>query len=314
MMRIDMKKPNDQPTNPVFDLLRTEMARRRPATLDEANRIAAEVMERYNRTPQSELLGLSPEQAHVLTRPGWMGASLALNPRISLDDVAGAALFVNARRLLMAVKIQGVLKTTATGAFNRAVAKKMFEEFDISGPSRDMIRRVCKVLNQQDVPFLELLRHLLPQAGLLLYRKKEFRLTKRGHALIVDGAAGELYALLFRTLFIRINLAALDRLPEAPQVQNTIGFAFYQIGRSADDWIALSDLTSKVFLPAVQESLPELSWADSAHTYAELRVLRPLRDFGLVQFEREGYGPPPERVRKSALWDRFMQFNLPPSV
>ena len=314
-MRIESNDEGSRPINPVADLLHREIERRKPGSLEEVNRIAAEVSRGYNRTAQRELGGISPEQVYALTRPGWMDEAVTLYDRISLQELSGAPLLQNARRLLLAVKELGVVKATATGAFNRKFAVQMFEAFVIPAPDRETTLRFNKVLNQGDVPFLELLRHLLPQAGLLLFRKGEFRPTKRANGLLADSAAGELIVLLFRTLFLRINLAALDRLQEAPHVQNTIGFAFYQISKRADSWIELADIAPKLFLPAVLQSLPSLSWSpDTSLRYAHMRILQPLKDFGLVEFGSEDPWKSLERVRKTTLFDQFIRFNLPPSI
>ncbi len=229
-MRIDLKASRQAPSHPAAELLRREIERRRPRSLEEANRIAAEVCERYNRTPQEELGGLSPMQVHALTSDDWMDRALSLNANLEVEDLAAAPLLQNARRVLAVLDELGGAKATATGAFNRKIAARMFEEFTIEEDKREFLRKYHKVFNQGDVPYLELLRHLLPQAGLLLYRKGEFRLTKRARALLAPASTGELYRLIFRTLFTRFNLAAMDRLPAAPQVQRFIGFALYQMG------------------------------------------------------------------------------------
>jgi hypothetical protein len=314
-MQIDLNDEAGRPVNPIVDLLRREIERRQPASIDEANVIAAEVSQRHNRTVQDEMGDTSPEQAHTLIRPGWMEQALALNDRISLQELAAAPLLQNARRVLLAARELGVVGATATGAFNRKFASRMFEEFEIPAIKREFTLRYNKVINQRDVPFLELFRDMLPQAGLLLFRKGVFRLTKRANGLLADSAIGELYALLFRTFFLQINLAALDGLPDASQVQDTIGFAFYQISRRADSWTEVADIAPKLFLPAVRDSLPSLPALEcSAYDYARIRILRSLKDFGLLEYEPDHPWTSPERIRKSSLFDRFIRFTLPPAL
>ncbi len=314
-MPIDSSNEDGRPVNPVTELLRREIERRRPRSIEEANRIAAEVSQRYNRTSQRELGGMSPEQAYSLTQPGWMDKAVTLNDRLTLQDLSGSPLFQNARSLLLTVQELGAVKSTATGAFNRKFAARMFEEFAVAAPIREMTLRHNKVLNQNDVPFLELYRHLLPQAGLLLFRKGEFRLVKRTNTLLTESSAGDLFRLLFRTLFLRINLEALDRLPEAPQVQHTIGFSLYQMSRMAESWIELADIAPSLLLPTILRSLPVLSWSqDASLNYVRSRILRPLKDFGLIEYESDYPWNSPERVRKSGLFNQFIQFNLPPAI
>jgi hypothetical protein len=289
------------------------MDRRQPRSIDQANAIAAEVSDRYNRTPQNAMGGVSPEQACVLIYGEWMDRSMELNHRLSVQDLVQVPLFQNARRLLGAVRELESVEATATGAFNRKLASRMFEEFDMPALERDVTARYNKVLNQDDVPYLELLRHLLPLAGLLLYRKGEFKVTKRANTLMADAAAGELFALLFRNLLLRINLSALDRLPAAPAVQNAIGFSLYQLGKRANEWVALNDLAPHLFLPTVLRLLPAgPHWQDTPVVYSRVRILRPLEHVGLVEFQKEDSWLSPNVLRKSSLFDQFIQFHLPP--
>jgi hypothetical protein len=314
-MRIGVNGKSDRPALPASEQLKREIQRRKPRTIEEANKIADEVRERYNRTPQVELGGVSPEEAYALTRPDWIDTALTLNDELSLEDLSEAKIFQNARRTLLVIQELGAAKATASGAFNRKFATRMFEEFVMSDNTRKSILHVNKVLNQDDVPFLTLFRHLLTKAGLLLFSKGEFRLTKKGGALLAESAAGELCVLLFRTLLLQINLGAMDGLPEAMQVQRCIGFSMYQISRKADNWISFDDLVPILFLPAIRDSLPPSTWSpDPAPSYAELRVLRPLKDFGLLEIEKKDRWGSPSRVRKTRLFDKLIQFNLPPSL
>ena len=312
-MRIDLKAEAGRPANPIVDQIRREVERRKPGSIDEMNAIAAEVSGRHNRTAQSDLGGVSPEQAHRLIRPGWMDDVIELNDKLSAQDLAAVSLFQNAIRLLQALRELAVVKATASGAFNRKFVLRMFEEFDLSAIARGVIQQRIKALNQDDLPPLRILRHLLPMAGLVLYRNGEFRLTKQGANLLADTAAGQLYVQIFRTFFLKLNLGALDGLPQADVVQTSIGYAFYQISQLAEGWSDVGDIAPKLFLPAFRESLPTCSRLESpARRYAELRILRHLKEFGLVDLEPDRLLTGPTRTRKSVLFDRFIRFNLPP--
>jgi hypothetical protein len=72
-------------------------------TLDDHNRIAARVSGIYNRTPQSEMGGHSPEQVHTLTSPSWIGSSVIPSQEIPYSAVAETPTFHNARHLLKTI-------------------------------------------------------------------------------------------------------------------------------------------------------------------------------------------------------------------
>lgn len=304
----------DEPReNPVIELIKQEIARSNPGSFEEVQAITARLSQDYNSRPQSDMGGTSPYQAMLLTRPGWLGGAVQLNERLTLQDLTDAPLFQNARRVLRTIQEAGAMKATAAGAFNRAFSLRMLNEFMMSDYKRQMTLAITKVINQDDVPELRHLRYLLPAAGLLLFQKSAFQLTKKGVKLLDDSKAGEMFALLFRTLCLKINLAAFDGLPDAPFVQSTMGFGFYQFGIRADDWIPLDEIAPRLFLPAVIEMLPDRFAGDERKLsrYAQLRVLRPLHYFGLAEFDEDERAYHVKRVRKSDLFDAFIRIQFP---
>lgn len=296
----------------LLEQLRRIFEEANPIDMEEANLIASGFMGAYNSAPQEDLGGLSPEQVYSLTRPDWLGRSVQMNDDLTHEEASKSELVHNAAVLLHAVMILGSVKATTTGAFNRKFANQMLDEMLFPEGVRESVRRVCKVVNQRDVPHLELLRHLLPAAGLLLFRKGEFRLTRKAKDLLNANRAGELYALLFQTYVTRINFAAGDWLPDAPGVQHCFGFSLYQIHRCANEWVEIADIARSLFLPAVIDQLPALSFAESDATYARNRIVRPLEQFALISVEREDPYKTVARIRKSPLFDRFLRFELRP--
>jgi hypothetical protein len=295
----------------LFESLQKMIDELQPDSLEEMNLLAGSTFEDYNNLPQADLQGMSPNQVFELTRNGWIRDALVLNEQVTLLDLASSELFRNARHTLISIQEMGVAKATATGAFNRKFATQMFSGFVIDEVRRESLTRLNKVFNQNDVPYLTLFRYLLPTAGLLSYRKGEFRVTKRGQVLTKESAAGELHALLFRTFFDKISLAAMDHLPEAPHVQHSVGFTLFQVGKWSDEWHDIEGLPEKLFLPAVLGSLPDLPWReDSGASFLEARVLRHLEDLGLLELEKTGKWGSLKRVRKTALFDMLIRFNL----
>lgn len=270
--------------------------------------------ERYNRTRQDVLGALSPEQVHALIKPGWLLETIALNDHVTLSEVAGADLVVDARLVLGAVQRAGVVRTTVTHSFPRAFVERIFPHITIEPRLRDYLMRHRKVVGQQDVPRLGLLQALLRATGLLLLRRGQLTVTRRGARLLAEQSAGELCALLFRNLFGKIDLASLDGLPPAPALQTCIGFSIYQVDALAADWTEISEVSWQLFLPSVAEDLPLAPWEGQLAGWAELRVLRYLAMFGVVELGNSGKWERPERFRKAPLFDQFIRFLLPPAM
>src|SRR5206468_11360721 len=121
-----------------------------------------------------------------------------------------------------------------------ALSTQMFHEFILDDRDRWYYSEFRNVINQADVHHLELLRHMLPAAGLLRFAKRAFHITKRGGELLSEESAGRLYALLFRTFFAHMNHAALDGLPDYQGVQQCIGYSIFQFGK-IDRFVKMED-------------------------------------------------------------------------
>ena len=96
--------------------------------LEEAQAFLDRAAKTYNRQPQDELGGLSPDRMHDLLQGDWFTAGpLRLNLEIEPGDVGDVDLLVNARIFLTAVQEAGGIKTTATGNLPRAFVALMLE-------------------------------------------------------------------------------------------------------------------------------------------------------------------------------------------
>src|SRR5438552_3504509 len=83
---------------------------------------------------------------------------LRLNADLKSADLANAEFFLNARLFLTALAEKDGAPVTATGNLTRVFVSQMFDHLKLTQPSRDSIRRFCKVINEQDVRPLHLVR------------------------------------------------------------------------------------------------------------------------------------------------------------
>jgi hypothetical protein len=288
---------------------------REPESLEELQWALDAVMADYNRAPQAELGGLSPVQVQRLLARDWTApeGALRLNDRLTPDELAGVRLLANARVFLRALEESGGTRVTAAGNLNRKFVAAMLDAMSWPPGFLDDLHRYNKVVNEQDAWPLHLLRVLVLLAGLIRKRKGAFVITRRGARLCDESRAGELYALLFRTQFQKMNLAYLDLAPEAPGFQDTIAYTLYRFGRVGDRWLTPERLAPEVVLPAVLDEIPALDYIDAPGLIVQARLLRPLKRFGLAESrEVPGAHPrfPGHEYRKTPLYDRFLQFDL----
>jgi hypothetical protein len=171
-----------------------------------------------------------------------------------------------------------------------------------------------KVVNEQDVVWLNVLRHVLAMGGLIM-RRKGFRITRRGRELVADDRAGELYALLFETLFRKLNLQVLDNSDRHAGLQSTIAFSFYRLRTCARDWSPPEKLASEAWLESAKDppTPADQQYGDMRHWSFHHRVLAPLVHFGLLE-ERELTAKEkwtrPVEMRKAPLFDQFLRFEF----
>jgi hypothetical protein len=272
--------------------------------------VAQQVVDRYNNAPIEEFGGLSPNQVRELTQSGWLGTAVQLNATLRYPEVQKAPIYRDSLIVLKALGESGPVKSTTTGAFSRAFVQRVASGF-VSGGVK-LWQPPEKYLRQSDLPMLDMLRHLLPAAGLILYRNKTFTLTRKASALMREDTAGDLFSRLFQYYITRINIGVLDGLPDYPPVQWALGYTLYQLSKLTTEWTDFKAVSEKLFLPAIVEQMPELRYGDKVALFAEHRVIRTLLLFGLVETEREKQYGEPDRIRKSALFDRFLRFEWPP--
>ena len=126
--------------------------------------------------------------------------------------------------------------------------------------------------------------------------------------------AGELFATLFRAHFLRVNLALLDGVGEAPGFQHAIAFSLYRFGQVGNDWQTPAELKTELVLPPIREEVPTGVYHDPLDILVENRLLRPLEGFGLADVQALPREPDSwreeHRYRKTPLFDRFLLFAL----
>lgn len=286
------------------------------ASLEEVNRLLAVRVREYNATPQAVLGGLSPEEMGQLLSGDWISqGALRLNDALTLDELADAALLADARTLLDFFASEGPVKETAAGNLPRAVVAKLLPRLRIPAQPRIAVDLgEPPPLNEGDMLWLSALRHTMMFAGLLM-RRKGLRVTPRGRELLPPDRAGELYALLFLTLFRKLDLRVFTNDDRHAGLQSTIAYSFYKLRAAAGEWRSSEALAEAAWLESAKD--PPTEWeahnVDFRHYTFRHCVLDPLVQFGLLE---ERVLPTEERwkelieFRLTTLFDRFLRFEF----
>jgi hypothetical protein len=301
------------------EVLQEVLARNPYATLEELNAALQERASTINLRPQRDLGGLSPEQMQRLLSADWetRGGAIRLHAALTLEELAPSHTLHNTRVFLRYLEEHGAIKATAADNLPRAAVAALVERMRWPAGYVDELHAINKVLNEQDVFSLHVLRVTLELAGLIKRRKASFSLTRRGAQLLADERAGELFALLFRTTFRRFNLAYLDAIAPVPEFQSTLPFSLFRLAQVAEQWKRPEELSGEVVLPFVRARLPATPSFDEAALMLELRLLEPLEGFGVLEkraVPTRGRIRPIFAYRKTRLYDRFLRFHLPPTL
>jgi hypothetical protein len=241
------------------------------------------------------------------------GGPLRLSESLTLADLAGAVFFANARLFLAALAEDDGVPATASANLNRAFVGRMFSEMVFPQVHRESLLRVSKVINEQDVWPLHLVRVICQCAGAVALRKKRFRLTKAGRALLPDDRAGALYRRLFLAYFRKFDLLYDFRFREAPGIQHTMAVILWRLDTVARGWAPVQGLAPNVLLPGVLEQMRQamVSPYDKEEWILAGYVLNPLLRLGLIERRKGGEGShvtEEDSIRVTALWRKFIGF------
>ena len=282
--------------------------------IEEFARLVAE----QNRHPLPELGGLSPDQAFLLHNCGWWADPfpIRLEAELSFEQVGQTQFLHNVRAFLQAVDDFEGAPTTAKGNLTRAFVAHMLDLLALRPGYLEMMRQVCKVINESDVWPLHIVRAVCQVGGLVRKRKKRFVVTRKARGMLQEDRAGALYHHLFDTMFRQFNLAYLTRVDAVPGIQETVPYELYRIGQlplgQAHD---IEGLVPTVFGPVVRQEIAAYSsQEDTPQWLLEDFLLHPLESFGLVEIVARKRKPPSfsreNQVRRLPLFDAFIRFEL----
>ena len=256
------------------------------------------------------------EHLHALQRMDWNATDgpMRLSGKVPLADLRGAVFFVNLRRLLLMLDEEGGTDATATGNLTRAFVGRMFERLELSKIYRESTRRVCKVLNEQDVWPLHLARIVAECAGLVRRRAKRFVLSPAGRDFLPEDQAGALFRAVFIAYFRRFDLTYDFHLRPVPAIQETMAAVLWRLDGAARDWTPVAGLAREILLPKVHELL-RAALTHPAHDNEEWilggHVLLPLEDLGLIERDTPAEWrliEAGQKVRRTRLWRQFIWF------
>ena len=243
--------------------------------------------------------------------PSDADAAVLISTALTVSDCQQSAVTRNAL-LLLGVAAEGPgLKLTATGNLSRAVVAEMFGKMDWPAFDRLDVRAMNKVLNETDFFPLYYVRELLAAAKLLRRSKGYFRPTPAARKITKEQNAGGLQAQLFQLAIWHMDFDFFSTTDFGCWPLMDAGVVLWSLSVAASDWRSAEDLTRLCTVPI--NGVLDSTWNSGEHLL-NARVLRPLWQFGLLEHRREDVPGKPFQprhfFRKTALFDRFLSFNV----
>lgn len=313
--------PSDLPDH-VCQEIHTLLRSGRYESMEEAFEAVQQLVESHNYQPLDTLLGLTPDQVYRLLFNGWNGPEslIQIQEDMTAEELAESMYCRNAGIVLRLLEDEGGAVLTPKKNINRKWLKKMFEHLDWPRYQTDHTVGEISFTSERQCTPVHNIRILLEAARMVRVYKGKLLVSKRGRHFLDPARAGELQAELFITLATKFNLAYFDGAPDYPGVQDTYAFILYALSRVAREPVGVSIACEAAFLPDVAVDFMEFEYFSHKDFVFHTRVLRPLRDFGLIVWSPEILDRMDEDaeqiVHTTPLFDRMIHFELeaPPAA
>jgi hypothetical protein len=262
-----------------------------PDSLDELNKIAAAVSDKYNKTPNSDFEGLSPYQMYILLHQPFSPEciiTLVTSTGINVTDISPVIRI--SLLIINTIKAQNGLTLTKGGKLPRKIVDAIYNLNIYS--LNHTAGHYKRTLNELDYIPAAITNALLKLSGLVIIRKNKLHLTKTGKSAAVNHM--RLFKSLFTAFSTKFNKGYLDRYES-----DTIGnlgtlYTIYLLnlfGKTRLEASFYASLYFKAFPELINEvtyypfSTPEKSAYDC---FLYRTFEKGLFLFGLVEIEYEG--------------------------
>lgn len=298
-----------------FEELREAVKDKKFKTEDEFQSFADDMMEKCNREPEEDFLGLSSQQIYrMLHFPIEQNEDIIqINKKLpsrvfeKTPIVSGMLFFLSEL-----AKVEP-LKATAKGNLPLKFARLLFDEIDNS-----RFKEWISFRSEENSRTVLTLRHVLRMAGWIKKEKKKFKLTRKGHGVLAGGFSERDFFHLLQTYSQKYNWDFNDLYPEFWIIQGGWLFSLFILKKKAKAFTE-DVVISRAFIKAFPEIVLEVdatyvsNFEYITHCYSYRLLENFCEYFGFVQTRREKKEKSfSERlfVKTTPLFDQYFNWNV----
>jgi len=282
---------------------------------EEMQSFADEMMEKSNREPDEDFLGLSSHQIHrLLNFPIEQNEDIVhINKKLPSKVFEKAPIVRGTLFFLTELAKVEPLKATAKGNLPLKFARLLFDEIDHS-----RFKEWIRFRSEENSRTVMTLRHVLKMAGWIRKEKNKFKLTRKGHGVLAGGFSERDFFHLLQTFTQKYNWSFNDLYPEFWIIQESWLFSLLILKKKAKAFTE-DVVISRAFIKAFPETVLEVdatyvsNFEYITHCYSYRLLENFCEYFGFVKARRERKkGSFPDRlfVKTTPLCDQYFNWNV----
>ena len=283
-------------------------------SIEEANAFVRQFMDKKNKTPQLDFLGLSADQMHRLLYSPLEDLEdiIRFNHGLGPEAFKDIPVVKNVIYFLTRLEDLGPVKATAKGNLPLAFAKELHSYFN--RPSRQYH---FQIRSEEESVLVNSLRHILTMCGWIKKVNNRFSLTKKGRAIQQTVFAETHFFALLKIFARSFNWAFMDASYEFRFIQTACVFSLYMLHLKAGDYTD-EDILMDYFIRAFPMVLSETEGSmyidpeDLLKISFSLRFLERFCEyFGFIDVKRENVSDFRLKliVKRSSFFDKYIDWS-----
>ena len=279
-------------------------------SLEEANKIAKQLMQQQNNSPVDDFQGLSPFQMHYLIHEPLHPDSILKIKELSEEQLESIPMFCQIRFLAQIIADSNGLKLTQSGFLPMKVVEAVYNQGYIK--EYFVEQGIQKRMREDEIASIYIARILLEVMGMTKIRSGKLSLTKKAEKLLANG---QLFLnTLLQNYLKKFNWGFMDGYEDDRIGQMAGAFSIYLVHKFgnqkrmdtfyAEKYIQAFPMLLDSPIPVHQEPVDYVG-----HIYIYRAIQQFLVYFGLIEYQRGKRYDDDSFVVKTPVFDELVSFD-----